>query len=81
MSPMVEGDFRRKIKTAAELAEILGPRPRKKRVIMCHGTFDVVHPGHLRHILYVRAKADVLVASLTCDDHIAKADYRPFVPE
>jgi rfaE bifunctional protein kinase chain/domain len=81
MSPILEGDFRRKIKTAAELAQILGPRPRQKRVIMCHGTFDVVHPGHLRHILYVRAKADVLVASLTCDEHIAKADYRPFVPE
>ncbi len=32
---------------------------------MCHGTFDLVHPGHVRHLLYAKNKADVLVASLT----------------
>ncbi len=24
---------------------------------MCHGVFDVVHPGHLRHLLYAKDKA------------------------
>ena len=38
--------YRRKVKTPAELIEIIGPRPRGKKVIMCHGTFDLVHPGH-----------------------------------
>ena len=76
-----ENDFRRKIKSVEELCAIIGPRPRKNKVIMCHGTFDIVHPGHIRHLLYSREKADVLVASLTCDVHIAKSDFRPFVPE
>ena len=58
-------DFRRKIKTREELREILGARPRPKKVIMCHGTFDLVHPGHVRHLMYAKRKADVLVASLT----------------
>ena len=71
----------RKIKTVAELRAIIGPRPRTKKVIMCHGTFDVVHPGHVRHLLYAKTKGDVLVASLTADEHIMKADFRPFVPE
>ena len=48
---------------------------------MCHGTFDLVHPGHLRHLMYARGKADILVASLTSDAHISKANYRPFVPQ
>ena len=48
---------------------------------MCHGTFDLVHPGHVRHLTYAKGKADVLVTSVTCDEHITKADYRPFVPE
>lgn len=74
-------DFRRKIKTTEELFAIIGPRPRKKSVIMCHGTFDIVHPGHVRHLIYAKSKADILVASLTCDAHITKANYRPFVPE
>jgi len=71
----------RKIKTAEELRAIIGDRPRKKKVIMCHGTFDVVHPGHVRHLLYAKSKGDILVTSLTCDAHIAKANVRPYVPE
>ena len=48
---------------------------------MCHGVFDLVHPGHIRHLLYAKEKADILVASLTADAHITKAQYRPFVPQ
>lgn len=70
-----------KIKTKKQLAEIIGSRPRDKKVIICHGTFDVVHPGHVRHLLYAKSKADILVASLTCDKHVTKADMRPYVPE
>ncbi len=81
MKVLLEGAFNRKIHTAGELAGLLGPHPRKKRVVMCHGTFDIVHPGHIRHLLYAREKGDVLVVSLTCDEHILKANYRPHVPE
>jgi len=77
----LNGKFRHKIKTVEELAEILGPLPRGRKVIMCHGVFDVVHPGHLRHLLYAKDKADILVASLTADLHIQKASFRPHVPQ
>ena len=73
--------FRHKIKTVEELVSILGRRPRARKVIMCHGVFDVVHPGHLRHLLYARSKADILVASITADAHITKGHYRPHVPQ
>jgi rfaE bifunctional protein kinase chain/domain len=70
-----------KIKTVEELVAVIGPFPRDKKVIMCHGTFDVVHPGHVRHLLYAKRHADILVASLTADAHIAKANFRPYVPQ
>ncbi len=73
--------YKHKIKTAEELREILGAPPRKKKVIMCHGVFDVVHPGHVRHLLYAKSKADILVTSLTADRHISKGKYRPHVPQ
>ena len=47
---------------------------------MCHGVFDVVHPGHVRHLVYAKQKADLLVVSITADIHIKKGIYRPFVP-
>lgn len=77
----MEGAFKRKIKTAEELAAIIGPFPRERRVVMCHGTFDIVHPGHIRHLLYASEKGDVLVVGVTCDAHIVKANYRPHIPE
>ena len=73
--------YRHKIKNAEELQVAIGPRPRKKKVIMCHGVFDVVHPGHLRHLIYAKSKAPILVASLTADVHIAKGQHRPYVPQ
>src|ERR1700733_8400741 len=70
-----------KVKTAQQIASLVGSPPRQKKVIMCHGTFDIVHPGHVRHLFYAKTKGDVLIASLTADAHILKADYRPFVPQ
>ena len=73
--------YRHKIKSAQELRDIIGPRPRNKSVIMCHGVFDVVHPGHVRHLLYAKSKADLLVTSITADHHITKGAHRPHVPQ
>jgi len=73
--------WQRKIRSAEDVRASIGPRPRRARVIMCHGTFDIVHPGHLRHLMYAREKADILVASVTADAHILKANHRPFVPQ
>ncbi|MFZ5806237.1 MAG: PfkB family carbohydrate kinase [Verrucomicrobiota bacterium] len=81
LTKLEQNTFKKKIKTREELKKILGPRPRLKKVIMCHGTFDLVHPGHVRHLIYAKSKADILVASLTSDSHITKAHHRPFVPQ
>jgi bifunctional ADP-heptose synthase (sugar kinase/adenylyltransferase) len=45
-----------KIKTPREIRKIIGRHPRKKTAIMCHGVFDIVHPGHLRHLIYAKKK-------------------------
>lgn len=73
--------YRHKIKTPAVLRELLGAPPRQKKVIMCHGVFDVVHPGHVRHLIYAKSKADILIASMTADRHINKGEHRPHVPQ
>ena len=48
---------------------------------MCHGVFDVVHPGHVRHLVHAKTKADILIVSITADKFIKKGTYRPHVPE
>lgn len=73
--------YSKKIITTKSLNKIIGSRPRKLKVILCHGNFDVVHPGHVRHLIYAKSKADILVVSITADKFIQKGVYRPFVPE
>lgn len=70
-----------KIVSSEELAQQIGARPRTEVVVMCHGTFDLVHPGHLRHLAFAKSRGDRLVVSLTADAHVTKANMRPYVPE
>lgn len=81
ISKTLTEQFSSKIKTPEELSDILGSLPREKTAIMCHGVFDIVHPGHLRHLIYAKTKADILITSLTADIHIRKGKMRPHVPE
>ena len=53
-----------------------------RRVVLCHGCFDIVHPGHIRYLRAAAEHGDVLVASLTGDDAIEKSDgTRPHIPQ
>jgi rfaE bifunctional protein nucleotidyltransferase chain/domain len=81
MTPEFYEKYKFKIKTLNELKGIVGPFPRDKKIIMCHGVFDVVHPGHVHHLAFAKSKGDILVVSITSDRHIRKGTYRPYVPE
>ena len=81
MSEELYKNYRHKVLSTSKLLGRIGAFPRKKKVIICHGVFDVVHPGHIRHLAYAKSKADILVVSLTCDKHIKKGMYRPHIPE
>lgn len=74
-------NYEHKIKNPQEISSLIGNMPREKKVIMLHGTWDLVHVGHIRHMIYSKSKADILIASLTCDAHITKGNVRPYVPQ
>lgn len=52
-----------------------------RRVVQCHGCFDIVHPGHIRHLRQARALGDILLVTITADAAIAKGTGRPLIPE
>jgi len=70
-----------KIKKVEELQAIIEKIKNHKKTVMCHGTFDIVHPGHIRHLIYAKEKGDILIASLTADKFITKNKDGPFIPE
>lgn len=48
------------------------------RIVQCHGTFDLLHPGHLVHFEEARSLGDVLVVTLTAGCFVNKGPGRPF---
>jgi cytidyltransferase-like protein len=62
---------RDKIVTLEELPKIR-ERLRDKKIIHCHGAFDLVHIGHLTHFEEAKSLGDVLVVTITGDQHITK---------
>ena len=56
-------------------------KKKNKKIVLCHGTFDIVHPGHIRHLIYAKKLGDILIASTTGDKYVEKKTYGTFVPE
>lgn len=52
-----------------------------KRIVHCHGVFDLLHPGHLKHFEAARKFGDVLVVTLTEDKYVNKGPGRPIFNE
>lgn len=52
-------------------------RSEGKCVVLCHGTFDLMHTGHIRHLQRAREEGDVLLVTITADDFVNKGPGRP----
>lgn len=63
-------DFKKNIKS--ELEE------QGKTVALCHGVFDLIHPGHIIHLEQAKRMADILVVSITAAKYVRKGPQRPY---
>ncbi|MEQ8331793.1 PfkB family carbohydrate kinase [Nisaea sp.] len=69
---------RDKIKPISELSEIAEKiRSSGKKIAHAHGTFDLLHMGHVRHLEQARREGDVLIVTVTADEHVHKGPGRP----
>ncbi|MDO8460026.1 MAG: PfkB family carbohydrate kinase [Nanoarchaeota archaeon] len=70
--------FYDKIKELNDLADIVSLIKKSgKKVVMCHGDFDLLHPGHLKHLIEAKELGDYLIVTLTPDGFINKGPGRP----
>src|SRR5439155_17110223 len=72
----------RKILPIAKLGEVAQQmRALGRRVVLAHGTFDLLHIGHVRHLQAARGYGDVLIVTITADAYVNKGPGRPVFPE
>lgn len=80
-SPDVRTDMS-KVKTLDKLGELTRSLKQKgKTIVHCHGVFDQLHPGHIRHLEAAKHEGDVLVVTVTPDRFVNKGLGRPVFNE
>lgn len=71
-----------KIITLEELAHIIRSLKTKcKKIVLCHGCFDLMHIGHIKYFQAAKKMGDTLVVTVTPDIYIDKGSDRPVFRE
>ena len=52
-------------------------KKRNKKIVLCHGVFDLLHIGHLNHFKSAKKFGDILIVSITDDFFVNKGPGRP----
>lgn len=67
-----------KVLTIEELAKkIKALKSEGKKIVHCHGCFDLMHPGHIKYFQAAKKMGDVLVVTVTPDIYVDKGSGRP----
>ncbi|WP_026766459.1 PfkB family carbohydrate kinase [Selenomonas ruminantium] len=69
-----------KVVSKADFQAVIRPALKKenKKIVLCHGVFDLVHPGHIIHLEQAKKMGDVLVVSITSAKYVRKGPGRPY---
>lgn len=71
-----------KVRELERLAETLeSEKSRGRKVVLCHGCFDLMHPGHIKYLQAAKAMGDVLVVTVSPDRYVDKGPGRPVFGE
>ncbi|MBL6962974.1 MAG: adenylyltransferase/cytidyltransferase family protein [Bacteroidetes bacterium] len=74
--------IKNKIYLLDQLGQIISKlKEEGKTVVHCHGVFDLIHPGHIKHFEAANRFGDVLVVTITEDKHVNKGPGRPIFTE
>ena len=53
----------------------------EQKVVQCHGVFDLLHIGHIKHLNHAKSVGDILVVSITADKFVNKGPGKPHFNE
>src|SRR5262249_33104627 len=71
-----------KILNVHELAVVVaGLKAAGKVVVQCHGVFDLMHIGHIKHFESAKKLGDILIVTVTPDRYVNKGPNRPVFTE
>ena len=68
----------KKILSIEALAKVISKLKKGgKRIVLCHGVFDLLHIGHIKHFQKAKNLGDILIVTLTPDKFVNKGPNKP----
>ena len=52
-------------------------KKKRKKIVLCHGVFDLLHLGHVKHFEEAKRYGDILVVTVTPDKYVYKGPNKP----
>ena len=78
MDEIIKHKSSTKVVSLEEMATRAEEYKRQGRLIaLCHGTFDLMHPGHISHFQRAAQEGDILFVTITADAFVNKGPGRP----
>ena len=70
--------MKNKIYSLTQLSRIIErDKKKRKKIALCHGVFDLLHIGHIKHLKKAKTYADKLIVTITSDEFVNKGPGRP----
>ena len=70
--------MKQKIHSVENLENIIfKEKKRRKKIVLCHGVFDLLHVGHIKHFEQAKKLGDILIVSVTSNRFVNKGPKRP----
>ena len=70
--------MKKKIISVSQSSDLIKKLKKKsKKIVLCHGVFDILHSGHIYHFQKAKKFGDILIVSLTADKFVKKGPGRP----
>jgi len=71
-----------KIYTLDELNRLISQyKKHRQTIVLCHGVFDLLHIGHIKHLKKAKSLGDVLIVTVTPNRYVNKGPHRPVFDE
>ena len=59
------------------ISKIIKKEKKTKKIVLCHGVFDLLHVGHIKHLEKAKELGDKLIVTITSDRYVNKGPGRP----
>ena len=73
--------MKNKIKTIDTIEKEISSLKNEKKIIHCHGVFDLLHIGHIKYFQEAKSFGDILIVTITPDHYVKKGPNRPAFKE